>query len=246
MIKKIIRLNSNPVGFGETPDELTRDMFASPLPVQNSYEYYSDKEAGLYVGVWDTSKMIEAAGPYPCDEYMLLLEGKTEIKNNKTAEMEKVQAGEAFVIPRGYDCQWHQSGYLRKYFFIYEHPDVPIPDEPATEGIVILDSKKPVLNVSIPDPFLVPEPARSSILCQYQDTSHRFYAGIWECGTFQSTVNPLPYHLFTYVMDGSITLFDEDDKQHSFKPLDAFFISKGTLCRARAIENIKISFAILC
>ncbi|MCP4271596.1 MAG: hypothetical protein GY781_06455, partial [Gammaproteobacteria bacterium] len=67
---KIIHLKTNPDGFGKTPDELTTDMFDSPIPVQNSYEYYADDNTGLYVGVWDTTDMVETAGPYPCDEYM--------------------------------------------------------------------------------------------------------------------------------------------------------------------------------
>jgi uncharacterized cupin superfamily protein len=110
----IIRLSTNPEGFGESPDELTPDMFASELPTQHSYEYYEDEELGLYIGVWDTDDMIEVAAPYACDEFMWLIEGECQIKNNRTGEIETVEAGTAFVIPKGYDCQWQQTGYLKK------------------------------------------------------------------------------------------------------------------------------------
>jgi len=245
MNKKIIPLNSNPDGFGKTPDELTEDMFASPLPVQNSYEYYADEELGLYVGVWDTTDMTETAGPYPCDEYMWLMEGEAEIKNIKTGEFEKAQAGEAFIIPKGYDCQWHQRGYLRKYFFIYEHPDEPIPEAPSVEGIIIPDNEKPSLNVSIPDPFMLPDSANSKMLNQYQDTTEKFFSGIWECDAFQSTAKQMPYNLFAYIMNGSITLIDKDGNQFSFQQGDAFFIPESVTCYAKALDSIRISYAIL-
>ena len=53
--KRIISLSPAPEGFGQTPDELTPDMFVSELPVQHSHEYYADEELGLYIGVWDTT-----------------------------------------------------------------------------------------------------------------------------------------------------------------------------------------------
>ncbi len=244
--KKIIPLNPNPKGFAQTPDELTPDMFDSPLPVQNSYEFYAEEELGLYVGVWDTTDMIEKAGPYPCDEYMWLLEGEAEIHNNKTCEVEKVQAGEAFIIPKGYDCQWHQNGYLRKYFFISEHPDEPIPDTPSVEGIIIPDSNKPSLPITIAEPFLVSGSSNPKMINQYQDTTGKFFSGIWQCDAFQSSNTHSPYHLFAYVMEGSITLVDEDDDNYVFHAGDAFFIPEGVLCSAQTKDSLRISFAILC
>ncbi len=66
-----------------------------------------------------------------------LSKGECQIRNNGTGEIEPVKAGTPFVIPKGYDCQWQQSGYLRKYYVISEHPEEEIPAAPAHEGIVI-------------------------------------------------------------------------------------------------------------
>jgi uncharacterized cupin superfamily protein len=141
--QKVIRLSPNPNNFGHVHDELDPQLFVSELPVQHTHIYYEDDNIGLYIGVWDTSTMVEAAGPYPCDEFMYLLQGEVEIKNSKTGTMEKVQADEAFVIPKGYDCQWHQTGYLRKFFVISEHPKEKIPTIPVVECII-----KPQINSS--------------------------------------------------------------------------------------------------
>jgi len=243
--KKIIRLSPNPQGFGETPDELTQDMFESALPVQNSHEYYSDDDIGLYVGVWDTNDMVETAGPYPCDEYMWLLEGKADIKNNKTGELEKVRAGEAFIIPKGYDCQWHQSGYLRKYFFISEHPDETIPNKPSVEGIIIPDVDAPAQSSAVSEPFLVSANDGSNMINQYQDTTGKFFSGIWECAPFQSESRQFPYHFFAYVMEGSISLTDEKKVQHVFHAGDAFFIPDGVLCTGQSSSKVRLNYAIL-
>ena len=105
----IIRLSHNPDGFKDNVDDLTADMFESDLPIQHSHDYFADDEAGLYVGVWDTTEMIEAAAPYAMDEFMVVIEGAAVIRNNTTNTSETILAGESFIIPREYDCQWQQT-----------------------------------------------------------------------------------------------------------------------------------------
>lgn len=244
--KKIIALNPDPEGFGNTPDELTSDMFESNLPVQHSHEYFADEALGLYVGVWDTSEMIEASGPYPCDEYMWLLEGEAEIKNNSSGAFEKARAGEAFIIPKGYDCQWHQKGYLRKYFFIYEDPDAEMPDAPSVEGIILPDLKNPCLPTTITEPFLSHDGTDTRQSIYYRDNSDRFFSGIWESGAFRSEVSPFPYHQLAVVTQGSITLTDDTNIEQTFSEGDAFFIPDGMMCSAHVSENVSLSFAVLC
>ncbi|RLA02440.1 MAG: hypothetical protein DRQ47_06770, partial [Gammaproteobacteria bacterium] len=91
---KIIKFSPSPEGFGQTHDELSSGDFASDLPIQNTHSYFEDPEAGLYIGVWDTTKMSEIAGPYGCDEFMLILEGEALIRNCKTEQVESVKPGE--------------------------------------------------------------------------------------------------------------------------------------------------------
>ncbi|MCP3676001.1 MAG: hypothetical protein GY829_16255, partial [Gammaproteobacteria bacterium] len=180
MIKnnKIIRLSANPEGFQNEADELEQEMFESAIPVQYTHSYYEDVSKGLYIGVWDTTDMIEAAGPYECDEFMWLLEGSCAIKNNKTGIKENVQARESFVIPWGYDCQWHQTGYLRKFFVIYDHPNETLPGKPTYEGIIKPETQPKRELITTEHPFgieLNSSTQKSNI--SYQDESKNFTVG---------------------------------------------------------------------
>ncbi len=244
--KKIIRLSATPEGFGQTPDKLAPDMFISELPTQHTHEYFQDEELGLYVGVWDTTDMIETAGPYPCDEFMWLLEGEAAIRNCKTGEMETVIAGEPFVIPKGYNCQWHQVGYLRKFFLISVNPNEPMPEMPAFEGIIIPRAEAQMVPLLTAEPFLTEKdsPIPQHHVC-YKDSTGKFLAGTWESNAFESTAAPFPYHGFACVITGSLTLIDEEGVKHSYGPGETLFVPEGLMCSAKATEKVRIFFAIL-
>jgi len=220
--KSIIRLSPDPEGFGETPDKLDAENFSSDVPVQHTHSCFEDDEIGLYVGLWDTDSMVEAGGNYACDEFMWLIEGECRIRNNRTGESETVKAGTPFVIPRGYDCQWHQSGYLRKFYVISEHPGEEIPAAPAHEGIVI-----PKHNLS------------------YKDTTGRFFSGTWKSGPFESGQRPLPHNEFAYVQDGAITLTDAEGAAQVFSAGDAFFVPEGVVCNATVAKSVHLTIAVI-
>jgi uncharacterized cupin superfamily protein len=241
--KTIIKLKCNPDGFGQTPDELTSDMFTSDLPRQHSHDYFEDDETGLYVGVWDTTDMIESAGPYACDEFMFLLEGEAAIRNCTSGEFETARAGQFFVIPRGYNCQWHQAGNLRKFYVIYESPDEPAPDIPAVEGIIIPD----------PDTFGQPPPAEDTLpifgdapnarqQIFYRNGPGSFIVGTWNGGSFDSTTPSLPCHLFACVTAGSLTVSDPSGNHFEFRAGEALFIPQGLACQAQSDENLALIF----
>lgn len=221
-------------------------MFASELPVQHSHEVYEDEYLGLYVGVWDTTDMVETAGPYSCDEFMWLLEGEAAIKNNKTGAIETVRAGEPFVIPRGYDCQWHQTGYLRKFFVISENPSEDVPEKPAHEGIIIPQADAPLEPLSMVPAFLGKggDCVQLEHIC-YRDNTGNFLAGTWSSESFESEKRPFPYNEFAYVQAGSINLIDVDGEEHSFSAGDAFFVPQGVICSARISEPVRLFFAIV-
>ncbi|MCR8922872.1 hypothetical protein NO559_08820 [Dasania sp. GY-MA-18] len=240
--KSIIRLSTNPLGFGETPDELSQDMFASAIPAQHSYSYYENDDIGLYIGVWDTDTMVEAAGPYGCDEFMWLIEGECEIKNNKTGAMEKVTAGEPFIIPKGYDCQWHQTGYLRKFFVISEHPQESIPQQPTFEGIIIPQADAALTAMTTTPPFAVTSGAAPQAHICYQDVTGKFISGTWFSEAFESSAQAFPYNEFAYVQAGSISLFDAAGNEQQFNAGDAFFIAEGVVCHAVVKDQVKLFF----
>lgn len=243
--KTIVRLSPDAEGFGETPDELDAGDFCSEVPVQHTHSYWDDDDIGLYVGLWDTESMIEAGGPYACDEFMWLIEGECQIKNNKTGGVETVKAGQAFVIPRGYDCQWRQSGYLRKFYVISEHPGEAMPAAPSHEGIVIPNADHVLTEVAGDTPFAITSGATPRQNLCYGDTVGRFFAGTWAADAFDSAKRPFPYHQFAYVIDGSITLIDAGVAEHVFNTGDAFFIPEGAECRATTTSGVHLYIAAI-
>ncbi|WNC72007.1 cupin domain-containing protein [Thalassotalea psychrophila] len=217
---KIILLSSNPQGFRANEDELEQAMFESELPVQHTFSYYDNDDLGLYVGLWDTTAMIEAAGPYACDEFMVILEGKVDIKNCKTGAVETVTAGESFVIPKGYDCQWHQQDYLRKFYVISEHPSEVIPEQAVVDSIVKFEPSTDAENV-----------------IHYQDSKNRFIAGTKHYKSIEQDFAAVPNHSFIYLQCGELKLEDQEGACYHFKAGDAFFIPKGVVCKWLATET---------
>ncbi len=228
--RKIIKLSGQPEGFGQSPDELTADMFVSEMPTQHSYSYFEDDELGLYIGVWDTTDMVEAPGPYNCDEFMVLLEGAAEIKNNKTGNVETILAGESFVIPQGYDCQWQQQGYLRKFYVIAEHLNQAMPTTPVKEGIAKF------------------KPSHSGI--QYQHST--FISGIYKNEDLKLLENHAEVeshgHQFFFVNKGKLTLTESHEQTEGdaliteIKSGEAFFIPKGTVYRCESAPETIIHY----
>ncbi len=227
----IIKLNSNPVGFGKVVDDLG-DNPPSGNPIQHSHEYVVDDNQGLYVGVWDTTDMIEPAEPYSMDEFMLVLEGNAIIKNNRTDERAIVNAGDVFVIPKGYDCQWIQQGYLRKFYFISDHPNETIPSKPTHEGIVLPNINNAKQQASQVNPFLQDDSLGQKTFIDYKNNTEKFNVSTWQADAFKSTLQPFPYHQLFVLKEGSIKVIDENLLDHDFVVGDVFYIAEGTMCRA--------------
>lgn len=248
-IKKIIRLSSEPLGFGEITDDIEPLMFIGELPKQHTHSYYENDELGLYIGTWASTAMIESGGPYSSDEFMWVLEGSVEVKNNQSGLLEQVHAGEAFVIPKGYDCQWRQQGYLRKFYVISAHPNEIIPSSPVIDHIV-----KPTLAIQDTDeftretthvPFLYSKTATQKEQECYQDSKQRFFVGTWESEPFESTLLAFPVSEFVYLQSGRLLILDEYSVEHIFTAGDAFFIPQGTICQWRVIETIRTFYTVI-
>lgn len=218
----IIRLSSTPEGFTDNVDELTANMFESPLPIQHSYDYFEDDDLGLYVGVWDTTDMTETAAPYGMDEFMVLIEGAAVIKNNITNTTETILAGESFIIPKGYDCQWRQTGYLRKYYVIAEKESThETSASTAYNGIV----KFPAVTAAGNNVY-------------YKGTDNQFISGAFKGNIADSPITTSVQHRFIYLKKGNITLIDHNLTEHLFKAGDAFMILSGAQIGWKTSEPI--------
>jgi len=229
---KIIKLSQNPEGFGEMADELEECMFESILPKQHTHSYFEDEALGLYIGVWDTTDMVETAAPYACDEFMTIIEGAVEIKNNNTGKIETIMAGESFVIPQGYDCQWHQQGYLRKFYVIYEPQETP--DSPVIENVIYISESSCIPWQKTSDGH------HKKVL--YQNNDQGFTAGVWQSNALTTGLIDFPYHEFIFINSGSLICTDEAGVAHHFKTGDALFIPQGTRCAWQIEDKVSIYF----
>lgn len=230
---KVIKLTQNPKGFGEVEDELEVDMFESALPKQHTHSYYEDEALGLYIGVWDTTDMVETAAPYACDEFMSIIEGAVEIKNNKTGQVETITAGQSFVIPQEYDCQWHQNGYLRKYYVIFE-PQEPA-KKPVTDQVIYIDEHHEAPWKSTSDGH------NKKVL--YQNHNQTFTSGVWQSKGFDTELISFPYNEFFSVKQGSLVCTDAEGVKHKINAGEALFIPQGARCSWQAKEKITLHFA---
>ena len=141
--------------------EIPASALAVGKPVQRGHYYLEDKARGLTAGVWDCTAMTEKGGPYSVNEFMILLEGEVTLieppKNVPSplageggapsgragegaaqAEPRRTtfRAGESFIIPKGLPCQWHQDGYVRKFFVIFDDASGLAPENPADLGLM--------------------------------------------------------------------------------------------------------------
>ena len=243
---KIIKLEPNPQHFADNPDELEAEMFESAIPVQHTHLFYENDDIGLYIGLWDTLDMTEKAGAYGCDEFMVLLEGQCEIKACSTGDNDLVSKGESFIIPKGYDCQWLQKGYLKKYFVISEHPNEIIPPAPSYGGIIkpaAINKDNSFKDVKVEE-FLFIEDSHSrqhSDVC-YVNNNSKFKVVNWKSTAFKSILAPITMNLFVYIHQGSIEVVDEFGIKQTFSAEDAFFITEATICSWSSDDSVRLIY----
>jgi len=241
---KVYRLELNgPAESGLSKMSLDPADFQSDLPEQYVHEYFGDEDVGLSVGVWTTTSMQEAFGPYPGDEFMWILEGRVAMVNADGAEV-PVEPGQSFCIRNGIPISWKQRGFLRKFYITYDKPGAPAPNiSSADGGVVVLDSDsleaglKPLDST---DPFEIPGPApvqRDSI-CFTNDAGNLF-VGMWDTEAFESEMKPFPCYEFVQLLEGELTITEQGGATHHFVPGDAFFIPEGTVCSWKAEANVK-------
>ncbi len=85
-------------------------------PVGLDHAYYDRAGAGVKAGIWRSCGYTEFYGSYPCDEFMLVLEGEVTLESEGFSATYK--AGDAFLIPKGFKGYWRQPGEMLKYYMI--------------------------------------------------------------------------------------------------------------------------------
>lgn len=119
--------------------ELDPADFQSPLPVHHHHAIFEDAGIGLAVGIWDTTTMQEAFGPYPGDEFITVLDGRFAMVDGAGGTLAQAGAGDRVTFRNAIPASWKQEGYLRKIYLTLAPPGTEPPAiESAAGGVRVL------------------------------------------------------------------------------------------------------------
>jgi uncharacterized cupin superfamily protein len=160
-------------------------------------------------------------GPYGVDEFMLLLEGKLVMGLPDGSEI-TLRQGDAFVIPKGLECQWRQPGYLRKYFMIL---DAPVPggaENPALPRITVPDLAADL-------PAVGPGAAVESSRTDFVNAAGTLSVGVRHCAAASIPALPVRESMLVHVLAGRLTLTGgaEDGASAEFAAGETAYLRRG-------------------
>ena len=104
-------------GLAPEADAPAPERIISGTPTNNSWNLYTSADNRFFSGIWESEpgcwKII-----YDEDEFCHILEGESIITGND-GESFTVRAGDAFVIPKGFEGTWNVVTRTRKQYVIY-------------------------------------------------------------------------------------------------------------------------------
>lgn len=225
-------------------EEISPQHLVSGTPRQRGHLYIDDKARGLQAGVWDCTAMTARIGPYPVDEFMLLLEGAVEIVL-PDGRVTRVEAGQSFAIPKGLVCQWRQPGYVKKFFVIQETPD-EAGKRPAADLAVALPDPKAKLAPSAgpkPEALLSGHPVQHTKEF-FKDAGGRLTVGVWDTTAYHRKAIPFPRHELMCLLEGEVKITGPGGKTQSFKAGESFFVPYGAVTDFKVAGYLRKIFVI--
>ncbi|MCP3939806.1 MAG: DUF861 domain-containing protein [Actinomycetia bacterium] len=249
--KCVYRLETNgPADTGMPEMECSQEDFASDLPTQTLHVYYEDEDLGMSVGVWTTSPMQEAFGPYPGDEFIWLLEGGFKMVDGDNNVLDTYEQGECVHFRNAAPVSWVQEEHLRKFYITYLNPRREVPTGvPAAGAVRAIDpsiAPEQMALLEETDPFIIrgDKPVQRDHISFTNDGGDMF-VGVWDSTPFESEMAPFPCHEFVRLLEGEIVITEQDGTVNTFGKDDAFFVPKGTVCSWRATEYVKKYYAMV-
>ena len=240
---KLTRLEPNGPD-GLKPMDLAPYAFHTRPEQQNLHVYFEDEELGMSVGVWDTTPMQEPFGPYPGDEFIVVLEGHFDMMDTVDGSGQNVacSAGQSVIFRNGVPVSWKQHDYLKKFYITYTDPRADMPEGLSAQGgIQALDP-----DFTLTDADAVADATvRQHEQVLFTNDHGNFEVGCWDSEAFTSDVAPFPYHEFCQILEGEAVLTDAQGARHVFQPGDCFFIPAGTLVGWDVPEYVKKYYAAL-
>ncbi|WP_420547979.1 cupin domain-containing protein [Curvivirga sp.] len=250
-VKRVYRLEKfGPVKTGMQEMECNAEDFHSPIPTQTLHNYYNEEEIGLNVGVWTTTPMQEAFGPYPGDEFIWLLEGGFKMVDENNTLLDSYQEGDSVFFRNAAPVSWLQEENLRKFYITYLPPNRPTPENVPAKGAVqsvnpdITPDQMEVLETTAPFTIEGQKPRQRDYNYFTNDTEDMF-VGMWDTESFESKMEAFPVYEFVQILVGTITITEENGTVNVFQKDECFFIPKGTICSWKVDGYVKKYYAML-
>lgn len=216
----------------------------SGTPHEHGHLYIDDKARGLTAGLWHCTPMTAKMGPYPVDEFMLLLEGAVEMVTPDGA-VTRVEAGEAFVLPKGLVCQWRQPGPVKKIFVILETPDDAAARPAEGLSVIKVDPAAAMQKIASPpaDSLLSGTPA-----CHgrelFADATGKLSVGLWDATAYHRKAMPFPRHELMCLLEGEVAVAGPGAPQ-TFRGGESFFVPQGAVTDFQVRDYVKKIYVIL-
>jgi uncharacterized cupin superfamily protein len=197
--------------------------FQSPLPVQHLGLVFEDGAIGLAVGIWDTTTMQEAFGPYPGDEYITVLDGDFAMVDAGGAPLAVARAGDSVTFRNGTPSSWKQVGYLRKVYLTLKDPGIAAPAIPSTaDGFRVLGPDR------LPQAPAQDDGVTREVIFQNDAVTLTVTLCAFPVQSLPPT--PCPTHRLIRVLQGAITLAATGTSLEVFGPGAHVFLPKGCDC----------------
>jgi len=218
------------------------DELAVGNPVQRGNEYFQTSAGTVTSGFWDCTAFETVLAPYPVDEFMILLEGTVNIIDANGSQYD-FHAGQSFVLPKGLECIWKQTGFVRKFYFIFDQSSAAaVPGQDALKPILVnpdmaLDSMSG-LNA---EDFIGALP-EMSIKLAYQDSTGQLDVGVWESTPMTRVPGTIGRSEVMHIIEGRGEVVNGDGVRHTFNAGDTFIVPVGMGYQWQSTEPVKKIF----
>ena len=210
----ILRFEPNGPNGLDAWEQMDYDSLVLGKPLQHGYIYHEIQEQGYMVGVWNCTAFTDQMMPYSVDEYMLFLEGEVTmlLPNGNGIE---IKPGDAFIIPKGFECQWQQNSFVRKVFMILDG-DVPESKNASLQRITVPDLAKPN-NVDL-----------TTSRRDFLNASGKMSVDVQVHGSIIQMSRTSDANELITVLQGSLQLYD-GEVYHAFRKGDTAYLHEGDM-----------------
>ena len=210
-----------------TWDPIAAEELSAGNPIQRAREYFQTSEGAITSGFWDCTAFETHLAPYSVNEFMILLEGSVFIIDANGTQYD-FHAGQSFVIPKGLNCIWKQTGLVRKFYVIFDDPSAATAaDQQSIKPILINHDMALEGMTGLKAEDFVGELPTMSIRLAYQDPTGQFDVGVWESAAMTRVPATIGRSELMHILQGSGEIVNGDGIRFAFNAGDTFMVPIG-------------------